>query len=76
MLIVTTLLEASWAVRIGLVVAVVVIGLAYVLWQNRAEIGSAGVETAAGPVAGMADVPAPPVPTAEAHVDQGDSPHE
>lgn len=77
MLIVTTLLEASWAVRVGLVGAVVVIGLAYVLWKNRAEVASGGAATAAGPGAGAAGVTAPPTePTAESHVDQGDSSNE
>ena len=41
-LVVTTLLDLSWPVRIVLVVVVVVAGLGYVLWRHRAEITSGG----------------------------------
>jgi hypothetical protein len=40
MLIVTTLLEASWPVRIGLVLVVLVLGLVYLLWEHRVEIAA------------------------------------
>ena len=39
-LVVTILLDLSWPARIGLVVAVLVIGLAYVVWRHRAEIAA------------------------------------
>ncbi|MFC7595112.1 hypothetical protein ACFQU3_07355 [Terrabacter sp. GCM10028922] len=41
-LVVTTLLDVSWPVRIGLIALVVVVGLGYVLWRHRAEVTSAG----------------------------------
>lgn len=34
---VTTLLDASWAVRLGLVALVALLGLGYVYWRQRAE---------------------------------------
>ena len=40
MLAVTTLLNASWPIRIGLVVLAVVLGLAYMIWRNRGEIAA------------------------------------
>ena len=43
-LVVTTLLDLSWPVRIGLIVLVVVVGLAYVVWKNRAEIVAGSAE--------------------------------
>lgn len=46
-LVVTALLDASWPVRIGLIVAVVVLGLAYVLWKHRAEIAAGASEAPA-----------------------------
>ena len=55
-LVVTTLLDLSWPVRIGLIVLVLVVGLAYVVWKNRAEI-AAGADTPAAP--SSADVPGP-----------------
>ncbi|GAA2155240.1 hypothetical protein GCM10009826_16120 [Humibacillus xanthopallidus] len=54
-LVVTTLLDLSWPVRIGLIVVVLVLGLAYVVWKNRAEIAAG----AAAPSTGDA-VPADP----------------
>lgn len=49
MVIVTFLLDTSWPVRIGLLVLVLGVGLAWILWQNRAEIG-AGAREAAEPM--------------------------
>lgn len=63
-LLVTTLFEASWPVRIGLVVAVVVVGLAYVLWTNRAAIAAAG-EQAAPAESTATDTPAEPFVTGD-----------
>jgi len=40
MLAVTTLLDASWPIRIGLVALAVVLGLAYMIWRNRGEIAA------------------------------------
>ena len=57
MLAVTTLLNLSWPARIGLLVLVLVVGMAYMLWRHRAEIapGADGIpEDAAAP-------PTPPV---------------
>ena len=44
---VSSLLNASWAVRIGIVALVLVVGLAYLLWRHRAEISAAPPEPAA-----------------------------
>jgi len=41
-LVVTTLLDLSWPVRIVLVVVAVVAGLGYVLWRHRAELAAEG----------------------------------
>lgn len=41
-LVVTTLLDLSWPVRVGLIAVVVVVGLGYVVWRHRAEITAAG----------------------------------
>ena len=49
-LVVTTLLDLSWPVRLGLIALVVVIGLAYVVHRNRATI-MAGAATPADAVA-------------------------
>ncbi|HET8988232.1 MAG TPA: hypothetical protein VFN43_06940 [Humibacillus sp.] len=57
-LVVTTLLDLSWPVRIGLIVLVLVVGLAYVVWKNRAEI-AAGAGDAASGEAGAASAAAP-----------------
>jgi hypothetical protein len=45
-LVVTTLLDLSWPVRIALIIGVLVVGLAYVLWRHRAEITAAGADGA------------------------------
>ncbi len=42
-LVVTFLLDASWPVRIGLVVLVLAVGLGYLLWSHRAEIARGAV---------------------------------
>jgi hypothetical protein len=54
-LVVTTLLDLSWPLRIALIVVVLVVGLAYVLWRHRGEIAAAGAQDAA------ADTPTDPV---------------
>jgi flagellar basal body-associated protein FliL len=46
-LVVTTLLDLSWPLRIALIVVVLVVGLAYVLWHHRGEIAAAGAPGAA-----------------------------
>ncbi|TQM58416.1 hypothetical protein [Humibacillus xanthopallidus] len=53
-LVVTTLLDLSWPVRIGLIVLVLVVGLAYVVWKNRAEI-TAGAAAQTASQTGTAD---------------------
>ncbi|MGO4599772.1 hypothetical protein [Terrabacter sp. 2RAF25] len=40
-LVVTTLLDLSWPMRLLLIGIVLVLGLAYVLWRHRAEITAA-----------------------------------
>jgi hypothetical protein len=76
MLVVTTLLEASWPVRVGLVLAVLLAGLAYLVWDHRADLASASsTETSpAGDLsaddAGPGDELPDPAPT------QGDPSHE
>lgn len=78
-LIVTTLLDASWPIRIGLVVAVVVAGLVYLLWKNRSEIAAAGSPEAADstPLGGQPTNPPPtPAGPSDSPVNQGDSTHE
>jgi hypothetical protein len=55
-LVVTTLLDLSWPLRIALLAVVLVVGLAYVLWRHRGEIAAAEApraaeDTPAGPVA-------------------------
>ena len=47
-LVVTTLLDLSWPMRLVLIGIVLVIGLAYVLWRHRTEIAAAAepVDTA------------------------------
>ncbi|WP_344254442.1 hypothetical protein [Terrabacter carboxydivorans] len=57
-LVVTTLLDLSWPVRIALIVVVLVVGLAYVLWRHRAEIAAAAAQGAPGPTS----TPAPDAP--------------
>ena len=67
-LVVTTLLDLSWPVRMALIAVVVVVGLAYVLWRHRAET-AAGAATSAGTGATetppAAETPAPPAPPAQ-----------
>ncbi len=45
-LVVTTLLDLSWPLRIALIAVVLVVGLAYVLWRHRGEIAAAGAQSA------------------------------
>lgn len=52
-LIVTALLDTTWPVRIALFAAVVVVGLAFILWKHRAEI-AAGAQADGIPEAGAA----------------------
>lgn len=47
LLIVTALTRMTWPQRLGLVAVVLVAGLAYILWSNRAEIASAAAGSAA-----------------------------
>ena len=65
-LVVTTLLDLPWPVRLVLVAVVVVAGLGYVLWRHRTEItagGGAGV-TPDGPSApGVGRAPGGDEPT-------------
>lgn len=68
-LVVTTLLDLSWPVRIALIVVVLLIGLGYLVWKNRGAI-AAEAAGASGAVGG----PAPAdTPRAEA-VDSADPP--
>ena len=46
-LVVTTLLDLSWPLRLALIAVVLVVGLAYVLWRHRGEIAAAGAPGAA-----------------------------
>ena len=62
-LVVTTLLDLSWPVRITLIVGVLVVGLVYVLWRHRAEIAAGGAVADATPGTTPApDLPAPDLP--------------
>ncbi|WP_256795319.1 hypothetical protein [Terrabacter sp. Ter38] len=68
-LVVTTLLDLSWPVRLVLVAVVVVAGLGYVLWHHRTEITAGGGAdiTPDGPSApDMAPAPGGDEPTAPA----------
>ena len=47
-LIVTALLDTSWPVRIALFAAVVLVGLAVILWKHRAEIAAQAQAQATG----------------------------
>ncbi|OFE17454.1 hypothetical protein BA895_15685 [Humibacillus sp. DSM 29435] len=48
-MVVTTLLDLSWPVRIALIVGVLLVGLGYLLWKNRRTIAAeAAGATAAG----------------------------
>lgn len=77
-LVVATLLDASWPVRIGLAVAVVVAGLVYVVWKNRSEIVAAGSSDPSD--AALTDrpqsPPTTPATTPDSPGNQGDSTHE
>ena len=57
-LVVTTLLDQPWPVRLGLIAVVLVVGLGYVLWRHRSEIAAAGDAGAAPPDGGSAGAPA------------------
>ena len=48
-LVVTTLLDLSWPMRLLLIGVVLVLGLAYVLWRHRAEITAAAQTTQTEP---------------------------
>ncbi|MEO6999952.1 MAG: hypothetical protein ABI112_17895 [Terracoccus sp.] len=39
-LVVTTLLDLTWPVRIALIAAVLLVGLGYLLWKNRSAIAA------------------------------------
>ena len=52
-LVVATLLDLSWPVRIALIIGVLVVGLVYVLWRHRAEI-AAGADGASSGTDGAA----------------------
>jgi hypothetical protein len=73
-LVVTTLLDLSWPVRLALIAVVVLVGLAYVLWRHRAEIGAGagagtGADATGAPPAaetpGTSEPSAPSAPPAE-----------
>ncbi len=61
-LVVTTLLDLSWPVRIALIVVVLLVGLGYLLWKNRRAIA---VEAAAATVAATAVGERPTTPPAD-----------
>ena len=68
-LVVTTLLDLSWPLRLALIAVVLVVGLAYVVWRHRAEItaaGAAGAEAETAETAAPADTTGstPPTPPA------------
>ena len=48
-LVVTALLKLSWPARIGLVVAVLVVALGYLLWRNRTEIRTGAADPSGEP---------------------------
>ena len=56
---VTTLLDASWPVRIGLLVLVLVLGSGYVLWKARHEIAAGADPTPAEPTSAEPNGAAP-----------------
>lgn len=80
MLVVTTLLETSWPVRIGLVLLVLVLGLAYLVWQHRSEItageSQAPLSEGTPVVDGPADAATPTDVSPETTATQGDPNHE
>jgi hypothetical protein len=60
-LVVTTLLDLSWPMRLGLVAVAVVVGLGYVLWRHRAEIVAESAAPGPGnPEASPQDEQSPP----------------
>jgi hypothetical protein len=62
-LVVTTLLDLSWPLRLVLVAAVLVVGLAYVLWRHRAEpAATAGRPEPAESDGSLPDADAGPAP--------------
>lgn len=61
-LIVTTLLDLSWAARLGLLALILFGGLAYILWRNRREILAGAGAVSAGEPGPVADPGAEPAP--------------
>lgn len=59
-LVVTTLLDLSWPMRLLLIGVVLVLGLAYVLWRHRAEIAASSEPAPPGPAAPPAGPETPP----------------
>ncbi len=57
-LVVTTLLDLSWPVRIALIVVVLLLGLGYLIWKNRSAIAAEAAE-ASGSDDGSAPAAAP-----------------
>ncbi|MEO5745847.1 MAG: hypothetical protein ABIQ53_14820 [Terracoccus sp.] len=61
-LVVATLLDLSWPVRIALIVAVLLVGLGYLLWKNRRTIAAeASAASDAGDGGDGATAAAPPL---------------
>jgi hypothetical protein len=58
-LIVTTLLDLPWPLRVGLIVLVLIVGLAYVVWRQQAATAGASAGAGADADADATD-PAPP----------------
>ncbi|NUO34792.1 MAG: hypothetical protein HOQ27_06955, partial [Dermatophilaceae bacterium] len=56
-LVVTTLLDLSWPMRLLLIGLVLALGLAYVLWRHRAEITAAAAQPDAAAPAEPVDPP-------------------
>ena len=68
-LVVTTLLDLSWPLRLVLIAVVLVVGVAYVVWRHRAEItaaGAAGAQAETAEPAAPADTTEPTPPTSPA----------
>ncbi len=78
MLLVTTVLEASWPVRIGLVLAVLLLGLAYLFWEHRAEIAASAQAqgSQSAPTGDSTPDTASPDPAPDPAASQGDPIHE
>jgi len=55
-LVVGALLELSWPARIGLLVLVLLLGLGYIVWKNRAQIAA---DVAADQAAAQPGTPQP-----------------